>query len=63
MTIISSGHLYTVERGKSDRKIIPCKTLLNHELDETTMECRGQEVLLYVEKQVLVSYIPSIEIS
>lgn len=26
------------------------------------MECRGQEVL-YVEKQVLVSYIPSIEIS
>lgn len=62
MTIISSGHLYTVERGKSDRKIIPCKTLLNHELEKTTMECRGQEVL-YVEKQVLVSYIPSIEIS
>lgn len=62
MTIISSGHLYTVERGKSDRKIIPCKTLLNHELEKTTMECRGQEVL-YVENQVLVSYIPSIEIS
>lgn len=60
MTNISSGHLYTVERRKSDRKIIPCKTLLNHELEKTTMECRGQ---LYVEKQVLVSYIPSIEIS
>lgn len=46
MTIISSGHLYTVERGKSDRKIIPCKTLLNHELEKTTMECRGQEVFV-----------------
>lgn len=44
------------------KKIIPCKTLLNHELENSTMECRGQEVL-YVEKQVLVSDIPSIEIS
>lgn len=44
------------------KKIIPCKTLLNHELENSTMECRGQEVS-YVEKQVLVSDIPSIEIS
>lgn len=49
-------------KGESDRKVIPCKTLFNHELEKTTMECRGQEVL-HVEKQVLVSYNPSIEIS
>lgn len=50
--------ILSVERGK----IIPCKTLLNHELEKSTMKCREQEVV-YVEKQVLVSYIPSIEIS
>lgn len=54
--------IFSAGSGNSDRKIIPCKTLLNHELERTTMACRGQEVV-YVEKQVLLSYIPSIEIS
>lgn len=31
-----------------------CKTVLNHNLEKTTMECRTEEVI-YVEEQVLIS--------
>lgn len=48
------------DTGSRNSSQIGCKTLVNHGLEKTTMECRTEEVI-YVEKQVLISGHPSIE--
>lgn len=48
------------DTGSRNSSHIGCKTLLDHGIEKTKMECRTGEVM-YVERQVLISGHPSIE--
>lgn len=48
------------DTGSRNSSHTGCKTLLDHNLEKTTMECRTEEVI-YVEKQVLISGHPFID--